>query len=212
MEIEYELSVADMAAFQRFHLKHNTKAKQPNLLVTVVEKGVSVALVVLVFLAYWFFWQRKGDWISGCCTGVIIGLLFTLVLVWLRLRITIRNAIRNAISHYWDREECRWYFTRRRLKLAPDGFEITNELQHVRYSWSVVWLIDSTDRHLFFYVLTSQAHIIPRRAFRDHRHFEDFIDLACRYHKGLPPRKSASTEILDALPAEQSGITLPRQP
>ena len=206
MEVEYQLSVADVAAFQRFHRKHGPKA-QPNPLVRVVQKGLAWVIAALAGLAYWFFFQPKGDWLSGCCAGMFVGIAITFVYFLLQVNAAVRNALR-----LYEREESRWLLTRRRLKITADGFEITNDYQHVRSNWYVVWLIESTDEHAFFYWCTNQAYIIPRRAFGDSRHFEDFIDLACRYHKGLPARKSTSTEILDALPAEQTGITLPRQP
>lgn len=208
MEIEYELSVADMAAFLRFHLRHRPK-RQQHPLGRVVSTVLSVVLVVMAGLSGWFYLQPKGSWLSGFCAGVVIGFLSIAVIFgWLQAKTLIPNAIRL----YWDREECRWYFARKRLRIAALGLQVTNEFQQVRYSWSVVWLIDSTNEHLFFFVTRGQALIIPRRAFRDDQHFEDFINLACCYHKGLPPKVSGSDIILDALPAEQTGITLPRQP
>lgn len=206
MEIEYELTVADIGAFQRFHRKHGPKP-QPHPLVRVGEKGLAWAIAALAGLAFWFFFQPKGNWLSGCCTGMFVGIVITFVFFLLQVNIAIRNAIR-----LYEREESRWALTRRLFKITDDGFDITNEYQQVRSSWSVVWLIESTDEYAFFYWSTNQAYIIPRRAFRDHRHFEGFIDLACRYHKGLTPRESTSEVILDALPAEQTGITLRRQP
>lgn len=206
MEIEYELTVADIAAFLRYHLKHRPKrTHQP--LVYMVRMVLAPLPVLLAGLSGWFYRQPKGAWLSGCCAGVVVGLLLAVVVfAWLQAKIVIPNTIRL----YWDRDECRWYYARRRLRITADGFEMANDFQHVHYTWLVVWLIDSTNEHAFFFVTPSQAHIIPRHAFRDCKEFEDFVDLACRYHKGLSPRESEV--ILDALPVEQTGITLPRQP
>jgi hypothetical protein len=203
MEIEYELTLADIQAFLRFHQKHGPKRK-PHSLVKLVSKGLAWVMGLLGFLAYWFFVQHKGGWMSGCCAGMVIGIVITFAYFLWQVKLAVRDAVR-----LYEGEECRWMLARRRLKITADGFEIMNQFQQVRSSWSVVWLIDSTDEHAFFYWSMTQAYIFPRRAFRDQRHFEDFIDLACRYHKGLGPRESASDVILDALPAEQTGITRP---
>ncbi len=206
MEVEYALTLQDIAAFLGFHLRHRPKLRQ-HPLVRMMGMVWALGIVVLAGLAGWFFTQRWGTWLSGCCTGVVVGVLLTVVVFgWLQSKVVIQNTIRP-----YDREECRWFFARRRLKITADGFEMTNEYQQIRYSWSVVWLIESTKKHAFIYTMTHIAHIIPRHGFRDEQHFEAFIDLACRYHKGLPPRDSIKTEILDALPVEQTGITRPRQ-
>lgn len=207
MEVEYSLTLQDMAAFVRFHLKRGPKLK-PHPLVRMVGMGIAFVIVVLAGLAGWLYEQPHGRWISGCCAGVIIGFLMTTaVFGWLQWKIVIRNTIR-----LYDREECRWYFARKHLKITAYGFEITNESQQARFSWSTVWLIDSTEEHVFLYSTLHQAHIIPRRAFRDDQHFEEFIDLACRYHKGLLPREATPIDILDALPAQPTGITQSHHP
>ena len=207
MEVEYNLTLQDVAAFARFHQKHGPKLKPP-LLVRVVSIGFGLVIVPLAAFAGWFHLQPGGDWLSGCCAGVIVGFLMTvLVFGWLQKKTVISNAIR-----LYDREENRWLLAQRRLRITADGIEITNESQQLWFTWPVVWLIDSTDEYAFFYTTRNNAHIIPRRAFRDQQHFEEFIDLACRYQKGLLPRESPSTDILDALPAHPTGITRPHHP
>jgi hypothetical protein len=206
MKIEYDLAVQDMAAFLRYHQRNGPKVKR-NPLVRLVVMGVVFALVMMAYFPRWFASEPWENWISGCFTGVIIG-FFSLILLGLLLA---KHNSANMLRLF-EREECRWLLAWRRLKIGPDGFEITNEYQRLFYHWSVVWLIDTTKEHAFFCTSVNQAHIIPRRAFQHCEDFEKFVDLACRYHKGLPPRGSRAAEILDALPAEQTGITILRTP
>jgi hypothetical protein len=207
MEIEYNLTLDDMKAFLRFHLKHGHKLK-PLPLVRLVACIVSPAIVTFAGLAGWFWWHASTQWLSGCCAGVVVGFLVAVcVFGWLQKKILIPNTLR-----LYDKEECRWYFDRRRLKITVDGFEITNEFQQVRYDWSVVWLIDSTDEHVFFYVTLNQARIIPRRAFRDRRHFEEFIVLARQYQQGWKEPAPKSTGIITGLSPEATAITHPNAP
>jgi hypothetical protein len=215
MEIEFELTLQDIEAFSRFHQKHGPKLT-PHPLGKAVDIGFGImtALLLIAFCFSWFLFA--GDWksqylarvIAGACAGVIVGHLMTLkVLRWLRSKVIVPNTLRLLGS-----EDCRWYLARRRFKIDPGGFEIANEFYQLRYSWSTVELIDSTSEHVFFYLTLHRAHIVPRHAFQSRRDFEDFLDLACRYHKGLCPRESTSTAIMDALPAKDTGITFPRHP
>lgn len=206
MEIEYELTVADVKALLRFNKKNGPKLKQHPLLEGMLL-GLGVAIVVLLFLPSWFSGLPLRDWLTGFCNGVIAGILIMVAFAFLLARVGEANTL-----HHYFKEEGRWLWARRRLQITADGFQIVNEFQQSRYSWSVVWLIESTDEHAFFYTTLQAATIIPRRVFQNRRDFETIIDLACRYHKSLPSRESIATEILDALPAEQTGITLPRQP
>lgn len=207
MEVEYSLTIPDVKAFVRYHQKHGPKAK-PHILARLFGIALGMVIAILATLAGWLLSRPDGQWMAGFCVGSVAGLILTFFLLALLARILV---IPNTIRLY-DREECRWFLAWRRLRITADGFESTNEFQQVRSGWSVVWLIDSTDEYAFFYTTLHQAHIIPRRAFRDQQHFEGFIDLACRYHKGLRPRESTSTDILDALPAHPTGITRPHHP
>jgi len=207
MEVEYNLTLQDVKAFVRYHQKHGPKAK-PYIVTRLVGIALGVVIAILATLTGWLSSRPDGQWMAGFCVGSIAGLIMTFFLLALLAKLLV---IPNAIRLY-DREECRWFLAWRRLRITSDGFEITNEFEQLWFSWSVVWLIDSTDEYVYFYTTLIHAHIVPRRAFRDQQHFEEFIDLACRYHKGLQPRESTSTDILDALPAHPTGITRPHHP
>ena len=204
MEIEYDLTVQDMAAYLRYYKKNGPKVK-PHPLFRVFLTVLVFALVMMAGFPGLLASESWNDWMSGCAMGVFIGFFSLILLGLLQARHNDANTMR-----LFEREECRWLLAWRGLKIGRDGFEITNEYQRLYYHWSVVRLIDSTKEHAFFCTSVNQAHIIPRRAFRNGQDFEKFVDLACRYHKGLPPHGSRAAESLDALPAQHTGITLPK--
>ena len=204
MEIEYGLTLEDVEAFVRFNTKHGPKLK-PQFFVRLLGYALGLAIVGLYGLSRWFWSQPETLWISGFCAGCIAGML---IIIFLAALLQKKLAVQ-GVSRFYNNKESRWSLAWRRLKITVDGFEITNEFEQQWSAWSVVWLIDSTDEYAFFYTTLHQAHIIPRRAFQNRRDFEAFIDRACQYHKGLPPRELASEVILDALPAQPTGITRP---
>jgi hypothetical protein len=55
-----------------------------------------------------------------------------------------------------------------------------------------------TPDHVFLMTSTKDGVPVPRRAFRDRQHFEEFAALARRYKEGAP----ATTAITTALPGE----------
>jgi hypothetical protein len=207
MEVEYGLTLEDIEAFARFQLKHGPKLK-PRLFVRLIGYALGLVMGGLTVLAIEFSSQPDAQWMSGFCGGFVVGLLMTWFLLAL---VGKRLAVQNT-SRVYNTKESRWYFAWRRLKITSDGFEITNEFQQLRLSWSAVYLIDSSDDFVFFYPTLNEAHIVPRRAFRDRQHLEEFFDLACRYRRDFAERESRSIAILDALPSEQTGITLRPQP
>jgi hypothetical protein len=199
MEIEYFLTLEDLEAFARFQLKQGPKLK-PLPLVRGITWVLAIALVSLGFLSRGFFVRPEYRWVSGLCAGLAAGIvLVVLLMAWLARKTVVRNALR-----VYEADEGQWYLAPRRLKITATGFETVNEYMQFRSSWSTVWQIKSTADHAFFYINLHQAHVIPRHAFRDERQFEDFIELARRYHQG---RESTHDEILDALPARPTGIT-----
>jgi hypothetical protein len=104
MEIEYELTVADIAALLRFQLRHRPKGKQ-HPLVYVVRIVLAPTFLTMAGLSGWFYWQPKGSWLSGCCAGVVIGFLSLIVLsAWLQAKTLIPSTIRL----FWDTDESRW--------------------------------------------------------------------------------------------------------
>lgn len=208
MEVEYSLLLDDIVAFTRFHVRYAPKPKRQTQVKWVLLLLALLALPLAAAAGFSIFPPEDStDGLPAGCVGVSAGVF----LAYLMLALVQRKIVVDTTKRFYDNEESRWSFARRKLTITADGFEIINGYEQLRQNWSVVWLIDSTRDHAFFYITMLQAHIIPRRAFRDDSHFEEFVDLACRYHKGLGRGEPKSTGILDALPASSTGITPPNR-
>src|SRR5579864_3552080 len=131
MEVEFELTMEDLEALQRFNQKQTSKLK-PDPVAKMVTIGFGTAAIVVVFLPYWFTEHARSYWFAGFCNGWLGGILITFAWGWVLAQLGKSTLVRR----YWDREECRWYFARRRVKISAGGFDIANEFQQAHYSWS----------------------------------------------------------------------------
>src|SRR5262245_35557094 len=133
MEVEYELTIADMKAFFRFHKKHGPKLK-PHPWARVILLGFAAVIVAMVLLPSWLTVNPRSKWVAaGFSIGAFAGIVLMVAFLFSLAMLGTSNMLR-----IYEREECRWLFARRRLKIATDCFEITNELHQLRYDWSVV--------------------------------------------------------------------------
>lgn len=207
MEVEYSLTLEDLQAFSRYHQRHgpglDARARAKRLIILLVIFFVPAGLMPLIASLL-----PKLD-LSGLDLlwyGLFVGWFLCYILQF----VLSRAGIFFSVKRYYDNEESRWIFSPRRMNITPEVLSITSEYEKTTCSWAVVWSIDAVRDHVFFYTTRMGAQIVPRRAFRDKRHFQAFVDLAFRYQQNWKPQTESSDEILDALPAQATGIT--RQP
>jgi hypothetical protein len=93
------------------------------------------------------------------------------------------------------------------MTLSAKGVTVISDYRTTTEQWPIVWHIGKTAKHVPFFITTVNAHVVPRRAFRDDEHFEEFIALARQYQEA-----AQSEVILDALPARPTGIIPPGSP
>ena len=109
-------------------------------------------------------------------------------------------------------EHSRWIFALRRLTISPEGITIIAAHEQVIISWATVWKITATEDHAFLYTTADAAQIVPRRAFRDQQHFEEFLALARQYQQGPGLQVQKPTGIITGLPPQSDAFTRPDEP
>jgi hypothetical protein len=203
MEIEYSLTAEDLAAFIRYHSKKgprpagNIRVKLPSIV------WVVVLLIVIAVIANDAIRRLTTSFVLGVAVG---GGAMIVLLVW------TRKATLNAVKNLYEDEHARWVFSRRRLSICPAGVISSNEYHETIHRWSIVWRIDTEGVYAFFYTSLNEGIVIPRRAFRDEQHFEEFLALARRYQQGVDEPATKSTGIITSLPPEATAITRPDAP
>lgn len=140
--------------------------------------------------------------------GYFVGLLGAGLLFRCRQALMIRS------FHKAQCEDPRseWAFRDVRVVLSSNQLRRVARGATCVYEWSRVWHIDETDKLVSLWVTRDSAIIIPRRAFRDDRHFEEFIALARQYQQERGQRAPKPIGIITALPPQSDAFTLPGAP
>jgi hypothetical protein len=170
MQIEHELDIDDFIAFQKYHLAHADKSKQPTWVrwFFFVFLGM-VALIHVVGMIAW------GDWspyalIVVLIVAVVLGysLFYRRLLGWVLRRRLKDPAYQKLLGG-------------RKLEITPDGISLSWTAGNSTTLWSGVSKIIATEQHAFFYLSPVEAHILPKRAFPSDAAFWDFVETARRF-------------------------------
>jgi hypothetical protein len=173
MEVAYSLTLEDLLALRRNVLQ---KKQRPPRKKGVADWVVWPVLFVLLVALFWLepaalAWFTRG-WVLfplGVLTGVL-GLVF--LVLGLSRRTQKRYAANPANARH---------FAPRRLAITPEGINAVTENSRSFESWAAVVKVTATDEHVFLYLTSDMAHVVPRRAFIDRGDFERFVELARRY-------------------------------
>jgi hypothetical protein len=98
------------------------------------------------------------------------------------------------------------------LTLSPEGITETGSQSVTTHRWPKIWHIGETRDHVFFFLSLDTAFVVPRRAFRDQQHFEEFVALARQYQQGRGQQAPKPTGIIASLPPQSDAFTRPDVP
>ena len=70
-----------------------------------------------------------------------------------------------------------------RMSIDEGGLSISSELAQARVSWVMVERVEQTRQHIFLYVGSMTAHVIPKWAFDSEQKAEDFFQAAQAFQK-----------------------------
>jgi YcxB-like protein len=179
MEVEYELTPENLAAFQRYHQKHPLVPPTGRLARLFVWIAFALGAVGFFTLRRMIFLPEL-DVLMGLVPGVVLGVLLALVGLTLYARWIQSNATRKALQEGRNAEKTLGW---RRLSIDPHALRTTTAFSACNYFWEGIDAVVASDDYVFLYVATRVAHVVPRRAFPDDRAFADFVEAARRYHR-----------------------------
>jgi len=199
MEVEYELTPADQAALQRYHKQHPPVPRPVWLWLPFVALW---AVLLAALFGYYYLSFTGGvpfvgyflSFVPGIGAGVILALIG--LTLYNKLFNKLLNAVHSPLREGRNREKARGW---RRLAIDPDGIHVTTAFAYSLHYWEGVDAVGASEDHIFLYITTRNAHVVPRRAFADDRAFDEFLEAARRYHR------------LGGIVQEGAGATQPRR-
>ncbi len=150
--------------------------------------------------------------LASLLPGLGVGALMTLIGIALYaklVKLTAPNATRKALQEGRNAEKALGW---RRFVIDAQGVHNIAENFSVNYLWKGIDKVATTDEHVFLYITTANAFIVPLRAFADARAFDAFVESARRFH-GLAGVGEVVREVLGTRePRERRGAAGARLP
>jgi hypothetical protein len=168
LEVKFTLRVEDVLSFQDYHLFKRAGAERSG----VRRVGIVFLLLVLAGLLL-FVWEPQGVDAVPLALVIVLTLVVGLILCW-------RPLIRAATKRNLRKD--RSFFRTSHVLLTPEAVQNSRGPSTLRVLWEGIERIAATETHLFLYISSFQAIVVPGRAFASEDEFDDFIDVA-RYYR-----------------------------
>ncbi len=180
MEVEYDLTPDDLLAFQRYHQRSSPQPQQRGGPANALVGTVIFIAVATTALFFFLSDDPTAAWYLMMVPFVGLGAALALLCVIVYARATAPRLLFRAMKQGRNAEK---FLGWRRLSIDAEAIRNTSEFASSAYLWHGIDQIGSTLDHAFFYINTTTAIVVPRRAFRDDRAFDDFLEAARHYHR-----------------------------
>jgi hypothetical protein len=185
VEVEFNLTLEDIQAFVRYYQR-----SRPGQKFRLGRNWVWVVLLCLLLLMM-VAGNSLRELLPGLLVGGVLGALGVLFIL-----VRSNKVLLQSQDEFCSEPHNQWVFSARRVTLSPEELVIASWFFRTSYRWQAIWDIGVTPAHVFLFTTSREAVPVPRRAFRDQQHFEEFVALARHYQQGAP----TSTAITAAPP------------
>lgn len=186
MEIQYDLNLEDVEAFNLYYRRH----------VFIPNNRNMIAKYILSFLIVIWGFIILDLWFSGHIASATI---LTATIIFLLVYISYLNSA-PRINKRIQKETLRCYgkgqndvIGRHNFSISPDGITSFNKMYQSMVNWGVIENVISTDKQIFLTMTGGlRAFIIPKTAFSDDMRMKQFISQAEEYCKQAKLQKEIS--------------------
>jgi hypothetical protein len=170
MEVEYELTLDDLYAFQWRAVFRSAPGRRTT---RKVYLGWFLALMLFSMLPA----IGPDGFVISRMNFTFLAVAFPIVVLiqWCMERWLIRRAILRLLK---DEKPGRGQLGRHKVVLGGDGVVESTAVGETRTSWAGVDRIEQNPDYIFVYTAPAAAHVIPKRAFRDMQEAERFYQLS----------------------------------
>lgn len=178
MTAEYEITQADVTAFNLYHHRHSPTARRHYL-----RSWFLPAIVWLfVFTGIWFLADQDRG--TPLRTFLDLWPLFIVVpLYLLYFPWAYRRKVRKIVAGMVSEGQNRGLLSRHRVTISPEGVTDSGEFGQTSTDWRAVERVAAADQHAFIYINALAAIIVPCRAFAAPSEFEEFVRTATSYRE-----------------------------
>jgi YcxB-like protein len=170
VEVEYEITPADLYAFQWRGVFDSPRGRRARLNVYL---GWVLAIVLYSIVPAI---GADGFTISLVNVGFIaIAMPIVFLFQWCLERWLVRRAIRQLLR---EERPGKGQLGRHRVVLDEKGLSESTAVGESRTTWAGVDRVEQNRDYIFIYIAPAVAHVVPKRAFADPRQAEAFYELS----------------------------------
>lgn len=171
MEISFTLNFDDIVAFQRYHIdKRVGRTRKIRMLVAI--------LLLALLIPFWI--PVVGGPVAGAQpmdpfpTMLVTVIVTVLLLFLLGQRTWMKWVITKQLRQGMTRFDQRMLLSPKRIVLTPEAMQFESAFWNATYRWCGIAEIAQTPDHLFIYIVSNFAHVMPMRAFASEKSFREF--------------------------------------
>ena len=164
MQIDYELTVEDAAAFSVYNFRTSPRIKGR------LRRTQGVGILATLILAVW--WPGSNN---------VVRLIFTILslILWtIGCPLYYRWAIRRNTSKAYSTTRSKGVLGKHTLVIEPSGLQEKGSVSESKVAWSGVEKIEDDTQYIYIFTSPLQAHVIPKRAFRSDEESQAFLGTA----------------------------------
>jgi hypothetical protein len=174
MDIQYQPTLADLLAFNRYHMNHSPSLRRYHWYVRI---GTSILCVVVCLITFYALTRSFQIPVVFYAIAFGLGIFF-----FFALPSMIWSSTKKRIERMFREGQNKGMSNTTKLAISEDGMEANNSLSASKMLWSAIEKITVTDEYIFLYVSAMNAMVIPQRAFATEAQRQEFIQLVQHYH------------------------------
>ena len=185
MELQYELSLDDLVAFNKYHIWHSPTCRRAYRWNLALTLGIVVIGLLIPTLS-----AKTDDSRLHLIIGLVIVLAPVALLVWLALHLHWRLSPARRVRKLLREGANKGSLGMHTLTFGQRGVTEISTVSEATWTWESFERIAEDKKHVYVYLGAVSAHVIPKRAFRDEQHMRAFLDEV----RGLKAEADAAQE------------------
>lgn len=165
IKVEYDLTKEDYIAFNMHHIDHSPTIKR--------SLFIQRYIVALVFLAFPFIFSNMIG-VPLLLPLIVYGVIFIVWILYYPKYFTATT--KKRILKMIDEGSNDNLFGPRTMTLSESGVEEVSDHGESRSSWRSIEKIDETADHIYIYISSINAYLVPIRAFEDKSQKDTFVE------------------------------------